>query len=966
MTDTLPALFWGMRPGAKPVLSKRTMGDFDPYHLWLQIPPGEQPPSLYRLLGLTHFESDPNVIDNAAEQRLMHLRNVQNGPQGQIAQKIMNEVSRARLTLLKEDSRVAYDQQLKKELAAKASAASTGQAVLPPTSSSARTRSVAPPAATKNTQPRNTQPVITQKATAKSLAYARAKKNKSMVMGLMIVVLLGLVGGIIYFVVSGKKVADSNDDGAAPHSASPSGKDTPDKDQTKNEQNKQPHTKQKSEAAQKNEKGKPSSTGEKRTQDPNDLAVKQPQKIDAGDRSKSKGEKTDPNAREVLDALYASTFSNDSEKLLATTESIELLPLLKFPESVKQGVVRRQKSSILFESTKSINHVEFPVMMPAAYDLEATVTRLSPEDGFCIGMHVANKPCCLMIDGYPLSGFKTGIRKLLADINSPLREDVVVGQILKYNEPTKLKVQVRPSGVQLLVDGEVKYKYVGSPAKIQTVPMVLQGTTNFFNFWLMSWKTRFQIEDVKLTPRGRAAEQPDWLATATVESNEKLGPPVDLLNKVDLSFVLREPVAKNRFGLSVGPGRLAGLEIPHELPREYNLKMNVVSSGEDGLAAVIPVGDRKAALMIDSVRRNQGKKTIRTAVQTVHRRYMEQGIHPGYLPVKLLPIQKEIQLEIKVRDDAVRLLVDGKFVYGWAGTRYELDAPVWKDYPRTRQRVLRLAALSNQFVVKKLSYRSVTRSRGNLARQTSRLQQMNPSLKEFWELHDKAEKIAVQEMLNPAGKIAGDTDPPDAKTVKPALEMDVKGNEIDPKRIQLQDLSSTARANLQGLKRQVESIGGLLKKHEFEEATRMIEDVFETVESPESTKVFAGISQVSRDVKAFWEAVPERCALLKATQQIEFAETYAIVVAANKSELTVRMGGESKTYATDELPVGLAMKIVDMTSTRKSGSYYRMKGNVFYLESLSHTAHREQAIHYWLQAEKMGEDIESLLSLVAE
>ena len=35
---------------------------FDPYHVWLGIPPEEQPPSHYRLLGLRPLEADGDVI----------------------------------------------------------------------------------------------------------------------------------------------------------------------------------------------------------------------------------------------------------------------------------------------------------------------------------------------------------------------------------------------------------------------------------------------------------------------------------------------------------------------------------------------------------------------------------------------------------------------------------------------------------------------------------------------------------------------------------------------------------------------------------------------------------------------------------------------------------------------------------------------------------------------------------------
>ena len=38
---------------------------FDPYHRWLGIPPDEQPPHHYRLLGINAFETDPEVIRDA-------------------------------------------------------------------------------------------------------------------------------------------------------------------------------------------------------------------------------------------------------------------------------------------------------------------------------------------------------------------------------------------------------------------------------------------------------------------------------------------------------------------------------------------------------------------------------------------------------------------------------------------------------------------------------------------------------------------------------------------------------------------------------------------------------------------------------------------------------------------------------------------------------------------------------------
>ena len=71
---------------------------FDPYHKWLGIPADEQPPSLYRLLGLRPFEHDADVIDTAADQRMRLLKTFQGGKHGPLSQKLLNEISRGRVS----------------------------------------------------------------------------------------------------------------------------------------------------------------------------------------------------------------------------------------------------------------------------------------------------------------------------------------------------------------------------------------------------------------------------------------------------------------------------------------------------------------------------------------------------------------------------------------------------------------------------------------------------------------------------------------------------------------------------------------------------------------------------------------------------------------------------------------------------------------------------------------------------
>lgn len=91
---------------------------FDPYHLWLGISPKDQPPNHYRLLGIDRFEVNSNVISNAADQRMAHVRSFQTGKNSELSQVILNEISAARICLLNPQRKQAYDAQLRKSMAA--------------------------------------------------------------------------------------------------------------------------------------------------------------------------------------------------------------------------------------------------------------------------------------------------------------------------------------------------------------------------------------------------------------------------------------------------------------------------------------------------------------------------------------------------------------------------------------------------------------------------------------------------------------------------------------------------------------------------------------------------------------------------------------------------------------------------------------------------------------------------------
>lgn len=86
---------------------------FDPYRKWLGIPPADQPPDHYRLLGIGRFEDDLDTISNAADRQMAHVRTFQAGPNSALSQKLLNEISAARICLLNSAKKAEYDRVLR-------------------------------------------------------------------------------------------------------------------------------------------------------------------------------------------------------------------------------------------------------------------------------------------------------------------------------------------------------------------------------------------------------------------------------------------------------------------------------------------------------------------------------------------------------------------------------------------------------------------------------------------------------------------------------------------------------------------------------------------------------------------------------------------------------------------------------------------------------------------------------------
>jgi len=89
---------------------------FDPYYVWLGIPPHEQPPHHYRLLGVALFEPRSDVIQLAAQKQIAHVKSFVVGDYAEISRRLLTELTQAKLCLLNPSKRAKYDAQLRAQL----------------------------------------------------------------------------------------------------------------------------------------------------------------------------------------------------------------------------------------------------------------------------------------------------------------------------------------------------------------------------------------------------------------------------------------------------------------------------------------------------------------------------------------------------------------------------------------------------------------------------------------------------------------------------------------------------------------------------------------------------------------------------------------------------------------------------------------------------------------------------------
>jgi hypothetical protein len=629
--------------------------EFDPYYTWLGIPPSERPADHYRLLGVPRFETNADVISNAADARMAFVRTFQTGPKGKYTQQILNELAAARTTLLQQERKSAYDQQLKATVAAR----EAGAAVLPVAAAlpaenqqvimndlarqmeavkvreallaqhqaqyaaalaeaeALRRReqaAAATPVARPVAQP---LPAI---VTAPVTSFRKPVRRSGISLPLVVAVIAApivLLGLVIGYLLSRGEANPSVAEKPNHSTGSPSPKPKP----------------------------APKSV-EKPAEKPNTL--------------KPAVDKKPP-------VVPVTRQANE----------VDLLALVERPRDVPLGEVVRTGGVLSIRRRGGFTCAVVPHDMPSSYELDLHVTPREGE-GLLIGVPIGGRRCMLTIDGFANEPPDKKTRTALETIDGHRPHDAnypgepYVGKLLQPNVESKLTIRVASNSLTLTCDGKQIIRWSGDPARLGVYGLFNQGPPQ--RMFIGSWAASYDVDRLALRPLADSARP------AT-------GKAIDLLAGVQVPRdVLQGAIAQENGGLSIRypeGGGLSRVDFPQLAPSNYQLDLRVTPRGvQDSFLVGLSVGGRPCLLVIDGYRENGEPKTALESIDgaRAHEQKFAGTIHKG----RLLPDGVESSVSIRVVGGTVDVTCNDEKVLSWSGDPNRLSIHPTFGLPKDR------------------------------------------------------------------------------------------------------------------------------------------------------------------------------------------------------------------------------------------------------------------------------------------
>jgi hypothetical protein len=673
---------------------------FDPYHKWLGIPAQEQPPNHYRLLAIPVFEQDGDVISNAADRQMAHLRTFQSGAHSADSQRLLNEASAARKCLLTPAEKAAYDQQLKLKL----QAATAAPSATPGSSTKiARTR----PASAESTsskvssadkseiKQRIEKPkpleqeaefdIVTDRASTGSSSSIRRAASSGATAGTA-----SQVSGRRKLVPKGERGKSKNQvwmltvGGAlavvlivALGIVLSSGEDSPEK--------------------LANNPTRPPQSGEKPKVNPATFPALNTKPV-----SESNPESANP-SRSTVPAL---------------THSVNLLEKINHERDKIEGNWSRSGNELIAPAA-NYARLEIPLALPASYLLTFVATWTAGETNLCLGLPIEDRQVMLKIDQGGPSKF-TGLD--LID-GKPANENSTSshGPFLRPAVPNTIHCAVSPGEIRAYCNGSEIVRWQGKSQQLSLSDR--WATRDRHHGFIGGWNSSFRVQKLEVGPlpsnfkpvilpelptltQGRAS----GLAPEALAARFARGEEIDLLKLIDPRRDAVTGIWNVVDGTLVTPNvQYAKLQIQQSVPKEYEWVVVAQRiSGSEALNLGISIGGRRAVVLLDGQNgRTSGLEEID------HKRFMSNET------VYAKPIFADgaaHEIVCTVTENSVCAMCDGKQLFEWHGNpeKLTLNATfLWPD-----PTCLCLGSFGTPFKISRVVLRSIA-SASTLAEKTT-------------------------------------------------------------------------------------------------------------------------------------------------------------------------------------------------------------------------------------------------------
>lgn len=597
---------------------------FDPYHKWLGIPRRDQPAHHYRLLGIPLYEDDPQVVEAAADRQMAFLRKFQSGEHSADALKLLNEVSRARICLLKAATKAAYDESLRAELAASEPAA-----------------------------PINIDTTVH--------VASRPIWMSPVVLGGGGALIAVLVGVAVFLFPRSAQVPQPPPvvEVAAPGPAAvvPDGSAKP---------RENPPT---TVAGGSNRVTLPKTAKTLPHQDP------PPSQKDKAAGAMLAG--AAPESRQSPGKIPAAASSPPSVdprvgQGAGTPAVVDLLPRVDVVQHRIAGQWLSENRQLISPAT-GMTRLGVPYVLPDEYDLALNVARATGKRGFGLVFPVQGHPAQLLIDTQNATQSRLG-----NGVPGRQSEDSTFeGQVLHPDRPVAFLLQVRRRGVSVAADGKEILKWEGDPA----VAFPSATNENFSNpkereLMLVSMASSFRVSRLELSP-------PQSARTPTDASQA----PVDLLSKAEVGRDTAQGDWTLKDGVLIGSteefSRIVRLNIPFApTSAEYDLALSINRDEAQGSCGIgLQVQGQQCILLLDT----DGQENI-FGISNIDGQPGIKNETTSRLPIPAKGLPFLIRCEVRLQ--ALTVEVNGEKVIEWKGDIQQLSAPAHCQFPDPKTFVL--------------------------------------------------------------------------------------------------------------------------------------------------------------------------------------------------------------------------------------------------------------------------------------